>query len=167
MRAIDTHLGGGALGHLSLIVSDAVYAIIAPTCKNVPILWANPTSPGRSPEVLDQGTAAQLSAARHSWEGAVLTFRTFNTVKEALTKQIITVFEPMYLDILNDEMVGFANTTAREMLDHLFLAYGNITAVDLENNSEQMHKAWDPQQPVETLFKKIQDCDESSDAGGI
>jgi hypothetical protein len=50
-------------------------------------------------------------------------------------------------------MVGFANITARDMLDHLFLTYGNSTAVDLEHNFEQMRKAWDHQQPVETLFK--------------
>jgi predicted HAD superfamily Cof-like phosphohydrolase len=55
-------------------------------------------------------------------------------------------------------MVGFANTTAHKMMDHLFMTYGNITAVDLENNFEQMHRAWDPQQPVESLFKKIQNC---------
>jgi hypothetical protein len=30
-RAIDTHLGGGALGHLGLIFSDASYAMVAPT----------------------------------------------------------------------------------------------------------------------------------------
>jgi hypothetical protein len=30
-RAIDTHLGGGTLGHLDLIISDASYAMIAPT----------------------------------------------------------------------------------------------------------------------------------------
>jgi hypothetical protein len=29
-RAIDTHLGGGALGHLGLVISDASYAMIAP-----------------------------------------------------------------------------------------------------------------------------------------
>jgi hypothetical protein len=40
----------------------------------------------------------------------------------------------MYVDILNDDMVGFANITAMDMLDHLFITYGNITAVDLENN---------------------------------
>jgi hypothetical protein len=32
-------------------------------------------------------------------------------------------------------MVGFSNTTARAMPDHLFITYGNITVVDLENNS--------------------------------
>jgi phage gp36-like protein len=29
-RAIDTYLGGGTLGHLGLIVSDASYAMIYP-----------------------------------------------------------------------------------------------------------------------------------------
>jgi hypothetical protein len=40
----------------------------------------------------------------------------------------------MYLEILNNDMVGFTNTTARDMLDHLFLPYGRITGVDLEHN---------------------------------
>jgi hypothetical protein len=85
-RAIDTHLGGGALGHLGHIVYDAAFAIIAPTGKNVPTLWTNPPAPGRSPAVLDHGTATQLSAVRHSWEESVLTYRTFNKVKQALKK---------------------------------------------------------------------------------
>jgi hypothetical protein len=85
-----------------------------------------------------EGTAAQIGAARHIWEESVLTFRTFTSVQQTLKKQIITVFEPMHLDILNDEMVGFANITAWEILDHLFMTYVNITAVDLENNFEQM-----------------------------
>jgi hypothetical protein len=72
------------------------------------------------------------------------------------------------LDILNGDMVGFTNISAREMLDHLFMTYGNITAVDLENNFEQMRRAWDPRQPVESLFKQIQDfTDYSEDVGVI
>jgi hypothetical protein len=88
-------------------------------------------------------------------------------VKQALKKQIITVFEPMYLEILNNDMVGVANTSAREMLEHLFLSCGSITTVDLERSFETMRKAWDLQQPVETLFKQIQDCVDYSEAGGI
>jgi hypothetical protein len=135
-RAIDNHLGGGASGHLGIIVYESAYTIVAPTGENGPILWVNPTTPGRAPAVIDQGTAEQLSAARHSWEEAVLTFRTYNNVQQALKKQFITVLEPMYLDILNDEMVGFTNIISREMLEHLFLTYGSITAVDLEHNFE-------------------------------
>jgi hypothetical protein len=67
----------------------------------------------------------------------------------------------MYLNILNADMVGFANITAQETLDLLFLTYGNTTAVDLLLN------AWDPQQPVDTLFKQIQDYADFSEAGGV
>jgi hypothetical protein len=73
----------------------------------------------------------------------------------------------MYLDVLNDNMVGFANISARDMLDHLFETYGKITAVDLEINFEHMRRAWDPQHPVESIFKKIQDCPKYSEAGGV
>jgi hypothetical protein len=59
----------------------------------------------------------------------------------------------MYVDILNDNMVGYANISGRDMLGHLFYTYGNITAVDLEINFEHMRRARDPEQPVETLFK--------------
>jgi hypothetical protein len=73
----------------------------------------------------------------------------------------------MYLDVLNDNMVGFANISARDMLEHLFSTYGNITVVDLEINCEHMRRAWDPQQPVESLFKQIQDCADYYEAGGV
>jgi hypothetical protein len=42
-----------------------------------------------------------------------------------------------------------------------------ITAVDLENNFEQMRRAWNPQQPVESLFKQSQDCADYSEEGGV
>jgi hypothetical protein len=80
------------------------------------------------------GTASQISAAKHRWEEAITAFKTYNTVQSALKKQIITIVEPMYIEILNDDLVGFANTTSRDMLDHLFLSYGSITAVDIEQN---------------------------------
>jgi hypothetical protein len=38
------------------------------------------------------------------------------------------------------------------MFNHLFETYGNITAVDLNINFENMRRAWDPQKPVESLL---------------
>jgi hypothetical protein len=165
-RAIDTHLGGGTLGHLGLIVSDASYAMIAPATDAGPTLWVSPTAPVRAPDNTE-GTSAQISASQHIWEEEVQTYRTYTSVQQTLKTQIINASEPMYLDILNDDMVCFANISARAMLDHLFTTYGNITAADLENNFEHMHRAWDPQQPVESLLKQIQDCAAYSEAGGV
>jgi hypothetical protein len=58
----------------------------------------------------------------------------------------------MYLEILNDNMVGDTDISARYMLYHLVETYGNITAVDLDINFKHMRQAWNPHQPVETLF---------------
>jgi hypothetical protein len=165
-RAIDTHLGGGTLGHLGLIISDVSYSNIAPPTADEPTFWVTRKAPGRAPAIPD-GTAAQISAARHVWEEYVQTYRTYTSVQQALKKQIIGVFQPMYLEILNDNMVGYANISARDMLDHLFGTYNKITEVDLEISFENMRRAWDPQQPVETLFKQIQDCADYSEAGGV
>jgi hypothetical protein len=165
-RAIDTHLGGGTLGHMGLIVSDVSYAMIAPATEAGPTLWVSPTAPGQAPANTD-GTAAQISAARHIWEEGVQTYRTYTSVQQEFKNKIINGFEPMYLDVLNDDMFGFANISARAMLDHLFTTYGNITTVYLENNFEHLRRAWDPQQPVESLFKQIQYCADYSEAGGV
>jgi hypothetical protein len=166
LRAIDTHFGGGILGHLGLIILDSSYAMTAPTTATIPTLLTRPQAPGRAPANTD-GTAAQISAARHIWEEDVQTYRTSTSVQQALKKQIIIVFEPMYLDILNDNMMGYATISARDMLDHLFETYGNITAGDLEINLEHMRRALDPQQPVESLIKQIQDCANYSESGGV
>jgi hypothetical protein len=106
-RAIDTHLGGGTLGNLGLIISGVPYAMIYQTTDAGPTLWTTPQAPGRAPANTD-GSAAQISAARHIWEEDVQTYRTCTSVQQALKKQIISVFEPMYFDILNDNMVGYA-----------------------------------------------------------
>jgi hypothetical protein len=165
-RVIDTHLGGGTLGHLGLIISDAFYSNIAPPTVEAPKFWETPNTPNRAPATKDR-MAAQISAAHHVWEEDVQTYRTCTSVQQTLKKHIISIFKPMYLEILNDTMVGYANISARDMLDHLFETYGNITAVDLEINFEHTRPDWDPQQQVETLLKQIQDCADYSEAWGV
>jgi hypothetical protein len=80
----------------------------------------NPEFPGRAPAAIEGvGTSAHISAQKHRWEEVNTGFKTCNTVQSALKNEIITVIEPMYIEILNDDLVGFSNTTSRDMLDHL------------------------------------------------
>jgi hypothetical protein len=93
-RAIETHLGGGTLGHVGLIISDTSYDMIAPETDPGPTLWKTPPAPGQAP-ASTAGTSAQISAARHIWEQDVQTYQVYTSVQQALKKQIISVFEPM------------------------------------------------------------------------
>jgi hypothetical protein len=122
---------------------------------------------------LDNPTAPRAGPSQHGWNSGPNQRRSphlgggrSNLPDMHLRATIISVFEPMYLDILNNNMVGYANISAIDMLDHLFETYVNITAVDLEINFEHMRRDWDPQQPVESLFKQIQDCANYYEAGG-
>jgi hypothetical protein len=83
VRCIDSHLGGGAIGHLGLIISVAAYAIVAPTQPSL-----NPVAPGRAPTEITGGPAAQLSAERHRWDEAVTTFRTWSNVEHVLKNRL-------------------------------------------------------------------------------
>jgi hypothetical protein len=65
-RATDTHLGGGALGHMGLIFSDASYAMIARATGAGPTLSESPTAPGRA---LIRQTERQLRSARRDTPG--------------------------------------------------------------------------------------------------
>jgi hypothetical protein len=127
----------------------------------------NPESLGGAPNKIVGGTTATLLVERHRWEEAVRIFKSWTTVEQAFKKQIITALEPLYLEIINNDMVGFTNTTARDMLDHLFFSYGSITDVDLEHNWENMCKSWYIQQPVESILNNIQDCVYYAESGGI
>jgi hypothetical protein len=71
-RSIDTHLRGGAFGHLGVIISDASYKMISTLNA-----WENPEFPGREPTVVEGGgTEAQISAAKHLWEESTPDFKT-------------------------------------------------------------------------------------------
>jgi hypothetical protein len=111
--------------------------MITPTTAAGPTLWTIPQVHGRAPSNTD-GASPQISAARDIWEEDVQTYQTCTSVQQALKKRIISVFEPMYFEILNDNMVSYANISARYMLDHLFETYVNITTFDLEITFEHM-----------------------------
>jgi hypothetical protein len=80
-RSIESHLGAGDLGHLGIIISIATYASVAPAHP-----WENPESTGGAPIEIDGGTVAQLLAECHRWEEAVVIFRTWTAVEQALEK---------------------------------------------------------------------------------
>jgi hypothetical protein len=92
-RAIGTHLGGGSLAHLGLIVSYASYAMIALATEAGPILWESPTAPGRAPDNT-YGTVAQISAARHTWDEEVQTYCTYTSVQQALKNRLSLFLNP-------------------------------------------------------------------------
>ena len=159
--SIQTENGGGQLGFLGIMVSDTVYA----TLSNTPFVV--PANPGPTPPPpVGNPTAAQLSANIRVHVENLRVFRQFNTVTQALKRQIIEAVDDIYLRALRNRHTGYAAVSPYQLVTHLYRTYGQITPMDIDANDEKFKRPFDPAQPFETLIQQIEDAQEYADAGG-
>jgi hypothetical protein len=93
-------------------------------------------------------------------------YRTYHNVDQAIKKLIIESFDDAYLNALSDEIVGYANCTSLQLLTHILTYYAMIAPTELTQSYERLNTPYDPNQPIETLFQKIQDARAFAVAGG-
>jgi hypothetical protein len=117
-----------------------------------------PDNPGAWPEVVVGMTAAVIAELTRLHREATQVYRTYHNVDQAIKKLIIEAFDDAYLNALSDEVVGYANCTSLEILTYLLTYYAMIAPTELTQNYERLNTAYDPNQPIETLFQKIQDA---------
>jgi hypothetical protein len=158
--SVHSELGGGALGHLALIMTPAVYATISV------IPFAAPGNPGPTP-VIPAGnpTGAIISATIRNHTEALRIWRLYNNVDKALKQQLIRAVTRMYIRTLEDPHIGFANVTTLMLLQHLLTTYGRITEHALHTNDSVFKSSMDPSQPFETFISQIEDTTEYAAAG--
>lgn len=159
-RAIYSTRGGGANGHLSLVMPAADYLARAGQAFVIPI------HPGDAPVHAAAATAAQITETNRQFAHDLNEFTLFTTVTEELKKQILIAVESRYLSMLEDPDFGFADITARDMLTHLKAEYGQITNEEIESNREKLSAAWSPDDPIEDLWLRIQESQRYAAAAG-
>jgi hypothetical protein len=71
----------------------------------------------------------------------------------------------MYTSQLEDYMLQYANRSALEILMHLKQTYGFISPTQLAENYNKMTAPINFQDPIETLFKQIEDGVRCANAG--
>jgi hypothetical protein len=60
-----------------------------------------------------------------------------------------------YLNVLSDEVVGYANCTSLDLLTHLLTFYAMIAPTEITQNYKRLNTPYDPNQPIETLFSRF------------
>jgi hypothetical protein len=93
-------------------------------------------------------------------------YRTCHNVDQEIKKLIIRSFDDACLNVLSDEIVGYANCTSLQLLTHLLTYYAMIALAELTQNYERLNTPYDPNQPIKTLFQQIQDARAFVVAGG-
>jgi hypothetical protein len=158
--SISSYAGGGHHGYLCIIMKNEEYFAIAADIFTVP------NNPGSSAEVVAGMTAAVIVKMTGLHREATQVYRTDHKMDQAIKNLIIKAFDDAYPNALSDEIVGYANCTSLQLLTHLLTYYAMIAPSELTQNYERLNTPYDPNQPIKTLFQKIQDALAFAVAGG-
>jgi len=116
-HAIPSLRGGGAHGHLGVVMSDATYQLLTT------ITFTLPNHPGANPNHPSSATSAQIQESIWAFNSVLSELSLATTIHEELKKQLILAVDRLYLAILKDAIFGFATITVVDMINHLPTAH--------------------------------------------
>jgi hypothetical protein len=148
LLAVTCDIGGGAHGHAWLGMDDASYLALAGVPPVVPV------HPGDLPVWPIGTTQPLITAGNRLYDYSIQRSRTYQSVKSAVRSQILAAINPTYYNTLEDTVFGYANVEVIDLLNHLTNAYADVNASDLEKNRAQLANPWNPDEPMEKLWKR-------------
>jgi hypothetical protein len=150
-KAIDSTRGGGQDGHLALVMSPAAYLI------RTGVAFAAPAHPGDAPIHAVGATTAQITETNRRFKHELADHRLFRTVSEEMKQQILLAVPNRYYCRLENVDFGYADVTVYDIFNHLKLNYAIIEPEEIEQNRLQLTNAWNPDEPIEDLWHRIQE----------
>ena len=120
-------LGGGNHGFLALVMSPAGYASLIGTQP-----FIDPLHPGVQAQHPHAATGPQMTEANRRYDFALTTFIEFAAMRDHLKGQLIAAVNDTYIQLLSDEIFGFANVIPRDIMIHLMVTYGLRTVEDYQ-----------------------------------
>ena len=120
-QTVHSNLGGGAHGHLGLVLMTPQYNTVAPNTS-----YAHPTFPGKL--TIPAGTTNAQAQMLHTAHQNLQEFHETEAVHNALIQQVVTAIDPMYLKALRHPLTQAFTVQLNEILHHLTTVYGNFTA---------------------------------------
>lgn len=157
-------LGGGANGHLGLVLMPAAYARVSPTG-----VWTTPTHPG-SLVIQEQGTTQHVTdhLCKVHREELHKNFNLATMLSRVFKSQIIRAIDEAYLSSEIDKDTNDLINNISTTMQNLFTEYGQIDSDDIraqENSIREKHH--DPQLPLAPLYEEIEKLIDFADAGQL
>ena len=148
---LPTTLGGGAYGHVSLIMKATLYVTLAATA------YVTPNKPPLTPDIPSTATSASKQQLRdqHAEEHQIFTNNV--NMDDAIKTQLLDAVEEPYVSKLRNRYTGYIGVTTQDLLDHLMDRYSNTVAADLKANEARINEALDNSRPIDVFFQHIDD----------
>jgi hypothetical protein len=142
--------GNGALGLLSLVMTDAELALLDNYVAFVP-----PVNPPDLPVLQGDWDEHAQQMREHKVQQEL--YQQYIATRAALLFQMTEVIPDIYLRSLRHPRLGYANTTPIALLAMLWENYGRITPRELDDNRVRMTTLWNFPDPIQLLFVQLED----------
>jgi hypothetical protein len=149
--SIPSMAGGGAYGHLGIIMTQVKYAAISASP------WVEPFNPNAIPITPPGTNAVDAAQLERMHAECCRIYTNIINVDQALKKLIPEAYDNMYTSQLHAYLLRYANRSALEILMHLKQIYGFINPTQLAENYNKMMAPINFQDSIEALFKQIED----------
>lgn len=119
-QSIHSNLGGGAHGHLGLLMTPQKYVIQSPTP------YVRPIHP--NPLVIPAGsTRVSAEELQRTYNESIHVFHEVRGVEQALIQQLVSAVEDKYLLAFKNRTTGRFNGNILQIFQYLLSAYGRIS----------------------------------------
>ena len=130
-------------------------------------MFIPPLNPGATTDIPVGSNAAQISAPRYAHATAAKILYKYEHTDKALRKQLLlAVYKLFFLSLLHC-YVGYITVLTRNILDHLYATYVNISPSNLQENETHFRAPCDANHPINTLINQVETAIEYAADGNI
>jgi hypothetical protein len=145
--------GGGANGHLGLLMPNAPYFLRAGEH------YIAPNAPGVQTAHLPNATSAQILEANRQFDKNSKEYSIHASITASLRNQQLLAVDGTYYKKLEDDEFGYVDVSPKAILVHpLTTHYGTRSSTDLEDNRGKLKSPWSPDDEIKTLWTRVSEC---------
>ena len=111
---------------------------------------------GATPDIPVGSTVAKIAALRYAHTTAAVLFDEYDRTDKDLFQQLLSAVDKLFFRSLFHCYVGYGTVLMREILDHIYGTYANISPSDLQENKTRFRAPYDANQPIETLIDQLE-----------
>ena len=149
--SVKTKLGGGKHGHLGLVIPEDTYKTISHGSQ----IFDIPAHPGDYPaQVSTDAATREKEVAEH--KANKRTCEKCDAVHEFLKEKAIKAIDEEWLVELDDDILGFANVSLLQILEHLTNQGGKLDYIDISKLKKERDSGWDTNEHIVKHIVKVQ-----------
>lgn len=157
---IPSEYGGGAHGHLFLVVSPAIWTTITGSAFNPP------AQPPANPVIPPGATGPQIANLQQQHTTLKECFATYQNVMAAARQILVQSINPVYLRAIRNANTFYGHLSPNDLLAFLADRYGQLLPHEIEKVEADMKKPWSPNDPFEIIIEQIEDAVDTMDSIG-